>query len=259
MADTLRIDRSAKTLRTLALERMREAIMDFHFQPGERLVERPLCDQLGVSRSVVREVLRQLEAEGLVQMIPGHGPAVAKPDLGRTDEIYELRALLEGIAARTCAQSATDVQLAALEHALGELFEAWASGQPPAVMRATTKFYEALFEIADKRVAWEIVSGLNVRINQLRSMTILSQNRREPAIAEMHAIMDAIKSRKPEEAEAAARRHVESAWKIARTALQPDGKFGSAADKIVDSASAEPPTASRAKEVPRRPVQRFSR
>ncbi|TIV63166.1 MAG: GntR family transcriptional regulator, partial [Mesorhizobium sp.] len=49
--DTLRIDRSAKTLRTLALERMREAIMDFHFQPGERLVERPLCDQLGVSRS----------------------------------------------------------------------------------------------------------------------------------------------------------------------------------------------------------------
>ena len=51
--DTLRIDRSAKTLRTLALERMREAIMDFHFQPGERLVERPLCDQLGVSRSVV--------------------------------------------------------------------------------------------------------------------------------------------------------------------------------------------------------------
>ncbi|TIX93067.1 MAG: GntR family transcriptional regulator, partial [Mesorhizobium sp.] len=93
--DTLRIDRSAKTLRTLALERMREAIMDFHFQPGERLVERPLCDQLGVSRSVVREVLRQLEAEGLVQMVPGHGPAVAKPDLGRTDEIYELRALLE--------------------------------------------------------------------------------------------------------------------------------------------------------------------
>jgi DNA-binding GntR family transcriptional regulator len=220
--DTLRIDRSAKTLRTLALERMREAIMDFHFQPGERLVERPLCDQLGVSRSVVREVLRQLEAEGLVQMIPGHGPAVAKPDLGRTDEIYELRALLEGIAARACALSATNGQLAVLEHALGELFEAWASGKPPAVMRATTKFYEALFEAADKRVAWEIVSGLNVRVNQLRSMTIASANRREAAIAEMNEIMSAIRARKPEEAEAAARRHVESAWKIARDRLRLD-------------------------------------
>ncbi|QKC81683.1 GntR family transcriptional regulator [Mesorhizobium sp. NZP2077] len=219
--DTLRIDRSAKTLRTLALERMRDAIMDFHFQPGERLVERPLCDQLGVSRSVVREVLRQLEAEGLVQMIPGHGPAVARPDLGRTDEIYELRALLEGIAARACALSATGEQLATLERALADLFEAWASGTPPAVMRATTKFYEALFEAADKRVAWEIVSGLNVRINQLRSMTIVSTNRREAAIAEMNEIMDAIRARKPEEAEAAARRHVESAWQIARTALRP--------------------------------------
>ncbi|MER8853569.1 GntR family transcriptional regulator [Mesorhizobium australicum] len=217
--DTLRIDRSAKTLRTLALERMREAIMDFHFQPGERLVERPLCDQLGVSRSVVREVLRQLEAERLVQMIPGHGPAVARPDLGRTDEIYELRALLEGIAARACALSATSEQLATLERALADLFDAWASGTPPAVMRATTKFYEALFEAADKRVAWEIVSGLNVRINQLRSMTILSENRREPAITEMTEIMDAIRARKPQEAEAAARRHVESAWQIARDKL----------------------------------------
>ncbi len=218
--DTLRIDRSAKTLRTLALERMRDAIMDFHFQPGERLVERPLCDQLGVSRSVVREVLRQLEAEGLVQMIPGHGPAVARPDLGRTDEIYELRALLEGIAARACALSATGEQLATLERALADLFDAWASGTPPAVMRATTKFYEALFEAADKRVAWEIVSGLNVRINQLRSMTIVSTNRREAAIAEMNEIMDAIRARKPDEAEAAARRHVESAWQIARDKLR---------------------------------------
>ncbi|MER9330841.1 GntR family transcriptional regulator [Mesorhizobium sp. M0488] len=220
--DSLRIDRTTKTLRTLALERMREAIMDFHFQPGERLVERPLCDQLGVSRSVVREVLRQLEAEGLVQMIPGHGPAVAKPDLGRTDEIYELRALLEGIAARACAMSATDAQLALLDRALANLFEAWASGKPAEVMRATTSFYEVLFDAADKRVAWEIVTGLNVRINQLRSMTILSANRREPAIAEMTEIMNAIRSRRPEEAEAAARRHVESAWQIARHKLSLD-------------------------------------
>ncbi|TPK10466.1 GntR family transcriptional regulator [Mesorhizobium sp. B2-5-7] len=220
--NSLRIDRTAKTLRTLALARMREAIMDFHFQPGQRLIERPLCDQLGVSRSVVREVLRQLEAEGLVQMIPGHGPAVAKPDLGRTDEIYELRALLEGIAARACALSATDEQLVLLDRALANLFETWAIGKPAEVMRATTRFYEVLFEAADKRVAWEIVTGLNVRINQLRSMTILSANRREPAIAEMTEIMDAIRSRQSDQAEAAARRHVESAWQIAREKLRLD-------------------------------------
>ncbi|MER8579488.1 GntR family transcriptional regulator [Mesorhizobium sp. M1423] len=217
---TLRIERSTKTLRNLALERMRDAIMEFHFQPGERLVERPLCDQLGVSRSVVREVLRQLETEGLVEMVPGHGPAVARPDLSRTDEIYELRALLEGIAARACAQAATDVQIASLDRALRELLEAWASSEPIKVMRATTKFYEKLFDAAGKRIAWEVVQGLNVRVNQLRSMTIASTNRREPAIAEMTAIMDAIRSRNPDQAEAAARHHVERAWSIAQQLLR---------------------------------------
>jgi DNA-binding GntR family transcriptional regulator len=218
--DTLRIERSAKTLRTLALERMRDAIMGFHFQPGERLVERPLCDQLGVSRSVVREVLRQLETEGLVQMIPGHGPAVAQPDLSRTDEIYELRALMEGIAARACALTATQDQIAALERALDVLLKAWASANPIEVMRATTKFYEVLFDAADKRIAWEIVQGLNVRINQLRSMTIASVDRRDAAIDEMTDIMNAIKSRNGDAAEAAARRHVEQAWRIAQQTLR---------------------------------------
>ena len=131
-----------------------------------------------------------------------------------------MRALLEGIAARACATSATKDQIALLDAALEKLLEAWASGAPVEVMRATARFYEVLFEAADKRIAWEIVTGLNVRINQLRSMTIASENRRDAAIAEMHAIMDAIRSRKPEEAEAAARRHVESAWRIARNALR---------------------------------------
>jgi DNA-binding GntR family transcriptional regulator len=222
MDDTLRIERSTKTLRTLALERMRDAIMTFRFQPGERLVERPLCDQLGVSRSVVREVLRQLETEGLAQMVPGHGPAVARPDLDRTDEIYELRALLEGIVARACALTATDEQIAGLDHAYAELLEAWASGEPVEVMRAVTRFYEKLFAAAGKHIAWEIVQGLNVRINQIRSMTIASTNRREPAIAEMEEIMQAIRTRDADRAEAAARRHVEQAWAIARQSLRPE-------------------------------------
>jgi DNA-binding GntR family transcriptional regulator len=85
---------------------------------------------------------------------------------------------------------------------------------------AAPKFYETLFGAADKQIAWEIVTGLNVRINQLRSMTIASENRREPAIAEMTEIMDAIRSRRPDEAEAAARRYVESAWQIARNTLR---------------------------------------
>lgn len=220
MDDTLRVDRSAKTLRSLALERMRYAIMGLQFQPGERLVERPLCDRLGVSRSVVREVLRQLEAEGLVETVAGRGPAVMRPDLERADEIYELRALLEGLAARSCAESASDEDISALETALTEIREAWSSGTPANVLRATGTFYETLFRAADKRIAWDIVQALNVRINQLRSITIASLDRKDAALSEMIDIMAAIQARNGPEAEVAARRHVESAWRIARASLR---------------------------------------
>ena len=220
MPDALRIERPATTLRSLTLERMREAIMGLHFQPGERLVERSLCDRLGVSRSVVREVLRQLEAEGLVETVPGRGPAVMRPDLKRAEEIYELRVMLEGLAARVCAESAAEHQLAALGAALDGIKEAWASGRPGEVLRATGRFYETLFQAADKPMAWDIVQGLNVRINQLRSLTIASPQRRDAAIAEMVEIMRAIRARDPAAAESAARRHVESAWAIARESLR---------------------------------------
>ena len=70
---SLKVERRTTTLRELALEKMRTAILEAHFQPGERLVERSLCEGLGVSRTVVREVLRHLEAEGLVDSIPNQG------------------------------------------------------------------------------------------------------------------------------------------------------------------------------------------
>src|SRR5438067_10611348 len=91
----LRVDRTTKSLRELTLEKLRDAILDFRFQPGERLVERTLCDRLGVSRTVVREVLRHLEAEGLVETIQNQGPAVTRPDPASAAQVYEIRALLE--------------------------------------------------------------------------------------------------------------------------------------------------------------------
>lgn len=72
-----KIEHPPATLRDMVQQRMREAIIEGHFKPGERLVERPLCKQLGVSRTVIRETIRFLEAEGLVDILPGRGPIVA--------------------------------------------------------------------------------------------------------------------------------------------------------------------------------------
>lgn len=204
----MKVERSVATLRSLTLEKMRDAILDFRFKPGERLVERTLCEKLGVSRSVVREVLRHLEAEGLVESIPHQGPAVTRPDPAQAAQIYEIRGLLESEAARACALHASDAAIAGLAAAIDRIDEAFRSALPREVLRRTTEFYELLFTAAGKEVAWDVVRSLNARINHLRGMTISADGRHEAAIAEMRALHGAIARRDGEAAYAASRAHV---------------------------------------------------
>ncbi len=214
-SDALLVDRSAKTLRQLALEKMREAILTMKFRPGERLVERALCERLGVSRSVVREVLRHLESEGLVETIPGHGPAVAAPDPAKITQIYELRSILEALAARHCAARAAASDLTALHAALAGVREGYRARDPFAVLAATSSFYETIFRAAGRVVAWELLVSLNGRITYLRARTISTSGRDKQGVAEMQAILDAIEARDPDAAEAASVRHIQNALQLA--------------------------------------------
>ncbi len=75
--DSFKVNRNPVTLREIVLDKLRAAIMNFHLLPGDRLVERDLCDRLGVSRTSVREALRHLESEGLVEFADAKGPRVA--------------------------------------------------------------------------------------------------------------------------------------------------------------------------------------
>ncbi|MEM7221679.1 MAG: GntR family transcriptional regulator [Pseudomonadota bacterium] len=215
MANPLKIDRDIKTLKERALESLREAIINFHFAPGERLVERRLCEQLGVSRSVVREVLRHLESEGLVDSTPHQGPAVAVLDEATALQIYEIRAHLEAIGARACAEQASEQDLARLEKTYKNLEAALKKNDSRNVLRATTAFYETLFACGGKAVAWSILQSLNARITSLRRMTMASMGRDRDSLKEMRAIMTALRARDPERAEAACRAHVDKATAVA--------------------------------------------
>ena len=216
---SLRIEEIPRTLREIALERLRTAIVEHHFAPGARLTERELCAQMGVSRSVVREVIRHLEAEGLVESVPHHGPTVARLDAATATEIYELRGLLESQAAHDAAERATPQAIAALRTALRAIAEGYAAEDHHGVLQATTAFYEAMFTAGGKNVAWEVVKRLNSRISWLRAMTIASPGRSVSGLGQMEKIFRAIEQRQPDQAAEASRAHVANAAALAQALL----------------------------------------
>lgn len=213
-----RIDHAPQTLRDLVQDRMRDAIISGHFSPGERLVERPLCDQLGVSRTVIRETIRYLEAEGLVEILPNRGPIVATLDASQARQIYDIRAQLESAAAAACATRSDGDMRARLTAALRVLQDAMQGGSTE-LFSASTAFYEVIFDAAGHDIAWEIVQRLNGRISRLRALTLSARDRKTPGIAHITAIHDAILSGDPDAARVAVTAHIADAAHIAARLL----------------------------------------
>src|ERR1700754_1706867 len=102
-----KVPRAASVLRHSVTESIRNAILLGRFSPGHRLPERELCEMIGVSRTLVREALRQLESEGLIQLIPHRGPIVARVSLAQAEQIYQVRCELEGLLAGLFARNAS--------------------------------------------------------------------------------------------------------------------------------------------------------
>ena len=220
--DSLKIDLAPTTLREMAVERLRAAIIAGQFAGGTRLIERALCDQMGVSRSVVREAIRYLEAEGLVDITPRVGPIVAQLDWPRAAQIYAIRQLLESAAAADCARRATVDVKTALRGALAALEDAIQSGDAAGIYRRTTDFYQIIFQSAGHDIAWEIVQRLNSRIARLRAMTLAVTDREIAGPVHMARIYAAIIASDPKAAAQAVQDHLNDAARIARNLLQSD-------------------------------------
>lgn len=214
-----RIETAPQTLRDIVQTKMRDAIMSGHFAPGERLVERPLCEQLGVSRTVVRETIRYLEAEGLVETISHKGPIVATLNWSQAKQIYDIRRQLESAAAEAAAKASTPAFEADLRAALAQLDEAMRAQDWSVIFAAATAFYERIFAQAGHTVAWEIVQRLNGRISRLRALTLSAKDRSTSGLAHMSAIADAVIRKDPRDARAAVKAHIREAAKIAQAVL----------------------------------------
>lgn len=221
-----RIDKAPQTLRDIVQDRMRTAIISGHFAPGERLVERPLCDQLGVSRTVVRETIRFLEAEGLVEILPNRGPIVARLDWAQAKQIYDIRKQLEAAAAAACAAGYGADFPQKLGRALSGLRISLAASEPALMFKASTDFYQLIFEEARHEVAWEIVQRLNGRISRLRAVTLSAKDRPTSGLSHMAAIHDAILSRDTQAARLAVETHITDAAALAQGLLAHETSLG---------------------------------
>jgi len=217
---SLRIGTPPQTLREIATDKVRAAILSGHFKSGERLVERVLCDQLGVSRTVVRELIRYLEAEGLVEFVPHRGPIVARLDWPQARQIYKVRRLLEMDAVRDCAALAGAADRDRIAAALARLEHAYAAEDGHELAEASIGFYREIFATAGHDISWEIVNRLNGRISRLRTMTLATADRHSSGFSRMRDIFRAIEQGDAEAAAAAVGAHIDEASEIARRQLE---------------------------------------
>lgn len=206
-----RVERVAAPLRHSVTESIRYAIATGRFKGGERLPERELCEMTGVSRTLIREALRQLESEGLIEVLPHRGPVVAKLTAEQARGIYQVRILLEGLACQLFAENASEAQRTALTQAFERLRSSFDSADPMARLEAKNQFYDMLIDGSGNLALGQSLRMLNARIMLLRATSLQAPGRSVESMRELGELMDALARRDAEGARLAAIRHVESA------------------------------------------------
>ncbi|MEO3388400.1 GntR family transcriptional regulator [Mesorhizobium sp. CAU 1741] len=207
---------SAPRLREMVATRLRQAISVGEFHAGDRLIERELCESMGVSRTSVREALRELESEGLISMLPNRGPIVALLSIEQARSIYEARIALEVLATKLFTERASDEQRSQLQQAVRLLEEAYAGRNPQKMIAAKSEFYSVLLEGSGNEVISQMLRVIHIRVSQLRITSLSRPERAEQSIAEIRAMTERIEKRDPQGAAALCQQHLENA---AATAL----------------------------------------
>jgi DNA-binding GntR family transcriptional regulator len=203
------IRRSAAPLRHQVLEYLRQAIISGRLAPGARLVERELIEMMDVSRTVIREALRQLESEGLVATIANKGPVVRDLSAGEARDLYAIREVLVGLAARLFVANAKPDQIDSLRLALDEVTRCYTAGDPAKILEAKNAFYDALVAGAASESLSSMISTLHARISRWRAIGLTHPNRSpkrsRESVNSLRAMFAAIKAGEASKAEQLAR------------------------------------------------------
>lgn len=215
----LDVSREVVSLRQRVSDKLRSAILSGNFAPGQKLVERDLWQALGISRTVLREALQHLQAEGLITIVPNKGPTVARLTAEEARELYEVRGALEALAGAGFARHADATQITELRAALEFLRTPQASDSTESLLEAKNAFYRILLEGCDNRVVGQMLTQLNNRVTLLRRVSLSKPGRLPETLAELEQVVSAIEARDIERAGQLCAAHVANASEAVRSAF----------------------------------------
>jgi len=210
LVEPIQLD-SYRPLRDLVFETLREAIASGQLSPGQRLMELQLADDLGVSRTPVREAIRKLELEGLVVMVPRKGAYVAELSMKDMVEVFEMRAALDALAASLAAERITEDEIEFLERLLVEIRDFIACEDLEACIQADTTFHERLYEASRNMRLAQTIANLREQIQLFRTTSLGRPGRMTSALEEHRQILEAISQRNAKLAQKLAYQHIERA------------------------------------------------
>lgn len=197
-------------LRDVVFNTLRDAIINGDIEPGERLIEISLADTLGVSRTPVREAIRELETEGLVVMTPRKGAEVAKISNKDLTDVLEVRRVLEVLAVELACEKITPEQLARLEENLNDFDACVGKGSASDLSSLDENFHEIIYNATDNKRLVQILSNLRKQMYRYRFVYIKTLSHRKTLHSEHLEIFNALKEKDKAKSVAAILKHIDN-------------------------------------------------
>lgn len=217
------INNDNNSLRAKVFSRIQNDILNGVYQPGDSLTEKKLCEELGVSRTPVREALRQLELEELVQSTPNKGVVVTGVTSKDIEEIYIIRMMIEGLAARWATEHITPEEIQELKDAL-DLEEFYTMKKDADhILKIDSKFHDILFRASKSKPLMHMLRTFHHYVQRARNASFESPERAKKVLEEHKAIFDAVVEGDADKAERVTKEHVKNA-SIAYKKLIQDNK-----------------------------------
>jgi DNA-binding GntR family transcriptional regulator len=201
MPDTASLPRNVtsladrRVLHEAVISQLRDLIVQGELPPGAKLNERVLADRLGISRTPLREAIKYLASEGLVELLPNRGAVVAALDLDRLKEVFVVLGALEALAGDLACRHATEADIAEVKALHYHMLAYHAAGDLANYFRCNQDIHIKLLECSGNATLAQVYRGLNAHVKRARYMANLSRERWDKAVREHEDMLDALTRR----------------------------------------------------------------